>query len=77
MNIKKTSEEKFTNVSIPTSLFKKIKERIEGTEFKSVSDYLTYILEEILTENDEEKEPFSREDEEKIKARLKALGYLE
>lgn len=76
MNSKKASEEKFTNVPIPTSLFEKIKERIEGTEFKSVSDYLTYVVNEILTENDDE-ESVSEKDEKLIKERLRALGYIE
>ena len=76
MKPKKTSEEKFTNVPIPTSLFEKIKERIEGTEFKSVSDYLTYVIKEILTENDDE-ESVSEKDEKLIKERLRALGYIE
>lgn len=72
----KTQEKgKFTEVSIPTSIFEKIKERIKGTGFSSVSSYVTYVLKEVLSE--EEEEIFTKEDEEKIKARLKALGYIE
>jgi len=59
-------------VSIPTPLFKKVEERIKGTRFTSVSSYVTYVLREIVAE-----EPFSKEDEEKVKARLRALGYIE
>jgi len=58
---------------IPMSLFEKIKERLKGTGSYSVSDYVTYVLKEVLSEE----EVFSKEDEEKIKARLKALGYIE
>ncbi|RLI40665.1 CopG family transcriptional regulator, partial [Candidatus Bathyarchaeota archaeon] len=51
---------------------------IKGTGFSSVSGYVTYVLREVLSEEEEEeKEVFSKEDEEKIKARLKALGYIE
>jgi Arc/MetJ-type ribon-helix-helix transcriptional regulator len=72
-----TSErKKFTTISIPTPLFKKIKERIEGTGFTSVSSYVTYVLREIVAEKEEEEEPFTKEDEERIKARLRALGYI-
>ena len=74
---KKGGKEKFTEVLIPTSLFEKIRERIKGTGFSSVSGYVTYVLKEVLSEEEEEKEVFSKEDEEKIKARLKALGYIE
>ncbi len=70
-------EKKFTTVSIPTPLFKKIEERIKGTGFTSVSGYVTYVLREIVAEEEaEEEEPFSEEDEERVKERLRALGYL-
>ena len=70
-------EKKFTTVSIPTPLFKKIQERIKDTGFTSVSSYVTYVLREIVAEEDEEEgEPFSKEDEERVKERLRALGYL-
>lgn len=71
-------EKKFTSVSIPAPLFQKIKDRIEGTGFTSVSSYVTYVLREVIaTEEEEEEEPFTEEDEEKVKERLRALGYLE
>jgi|Deesub1362B_J571_1020462.scaffolds.fasta_scaffold00344_27 Arc/MetJ-type ribon-helix-helix transcriptional regulator len=70
-------KEKFAEVLIPTSLFNKIKERIKGTGFSSVSSYVTYVLKEVLSEEEEEKEVFTKEDEEKIKARLRALGYID
>jgi len=70
-------DKKYTTVSIPTPLFKKIEERIKGTGFTSVSSYVTYVLREIIAEDEEGDEPFSKEDEERVKARLRALGYLE
>lgn len=74
---KKTiKRKKFTTISIPTPLFKKVKDRIKGTGFTSVSSYVTYVLREIIAEKEEE-EPFTKEDEERIKARLRALGYID
>ncbi|MCR4410194.1 MAG: CopG family transcriptional regulator [Candidatus Saccharicenans sp.] len=70
-------EKEFTPVSIPTSLYKKIEEKIKGTEFSSVSSYVTKVLRESLSKNEENKEVFSAEEEEKIKERLKALGYID
>jgi len=73
-----TAQKKFTTVSIPTPLFQKIKKRIEKTGFTSVSSYVTYVLREIISEEvEEQEEPFSPEDEERVKQRLRALGYLE
>jgi len=68
--------EKYTTVSIPKILAEKIKKKIEKTGFSSVSDYVTYILREIISNTEEKKEAFSKEDEEKVKRRLKSLGYL-
>jgi len=75
---KKSKQKKFTTVSIPTPLFKKIEERIKDTGFTSVSSYVTYVLREIVAEEEEKtEEPFTKEDEERVKARLKALGYID
>jgi Arc/MetJ-type ribon-helix-helix transcriptional regulator len=73
---KVAEEEKFKTVSIPAALFERIEERIKGTDFTSVSGYVKYVLEEILSEG-EEKKSFAKEDEEQIKERLRALGYIE
>ena len=69
-------QEKFIKISIPTSLYKKIEERIKDTGFASVSSYVTYVLREVLSE-DEEEDVFTEEDEEKVKERLRSLGYLD
>ncbi|MBC7360734.1 MAG: CopG family transcriptional regulator [Candidatus Aminicenantes bacterium] len=70
-------EKEFTPVLIPTSLYKKIEEKIKGTEFSSVSSYITKVLRETLAKEEENKEVFTAEEEEKIKERLKALGYID
>ncbi|MFQ6108554.1 MAG: CopG family transcriptional regulator [Candidatus Aminicenantales bacterium] len=70
-------EKEFTSISIPTSLYKKIEERIKDTEFTSVSSYITKILRESLSKEEKAEQPLSKEDEEKVKERLKALGYID
>ena len=66
------------SVNIPKKLVEKIKKRIEGTGFDSVSSYIAYVLDEILSEMDDESDDkFSEEDEKKVKERLRALGYLD
>ncbi len=69
---------KYTTVSIPVSLYERIKDLIKDTGFKSVSDYVTYVLREIVAMHEAERssEPFTEEDVERIKQKLKALGYL-
>jgi Arc/MetJ-type ribon-helix-helix transcriptional regulator len=77
MCAEKDEKGKYTTVSIPTTLAEKIRQRIEGTGFSSISGYVTYVLRELIANMDEEEEAFSKEDEEKIKDRLRALGYLD
>jgi Arc/MetJ-type ribon-helix-helix transcriptional regulator len=74
-------DKKFTSVSIPIPLFKKVEARIKGTGFTSVSSYVAYVLREIIAEEESQEghdsQPFSKEDEERVKNRLRALGYID
>lgn len=69
-------KEEYGEIRIPKQLTKKIEERIKQTEFKSVEEYVTFVLEEVIKEEEPE-EVFSEEDEQKVKERLRALGYLD
>ncbi len=76
--IEQKEDKKYTTISIPTPLAEKIKNRIEGTGFTSLSSYVTYVLREVISGIEEEQEEaFTKEDEEKVKDRLRALGYLD
>jgi Arc/MetJ-type ribon-helix-helix transcriptional regulator len=71
---------KYTTVSIPKPLVKKIKERMKGTGFSSVSSYVTYVLRQVLSSIEEEEkssQAFSKEEEEMVKKRLRDLGYID
>ena len=70
------SEEK-KNVPIPAKLYDAIDQRVQETEFNSVEEYVTFVLEEVLKDDDEEEIAFTPEDEEEVKKRLRALGYLD
>jgi len=64
-------------IRIPRFLYEKIKKQVEeSSEFKSVEEYVIFVLEELLKEEGEEEAVYSPEEEEEIKRRLKALGYL-
>ena len=70
----------YTTVSIPKPLVEKIKERMKGTGFSSVSSYVTYVLRQILSSIEEEersKQAFTKEEEETVKQRLRDLGYID
>ena len=73
------SLQKYTTVSIPVSLSKRIEKLVQNkTGFKSISDYVTYVLREVVAmhETKDIPEPFTSRDIEEIKTRLKALGYI-
>jgi len=64
-------------VYIPEEIYNKIEQRVADTEFDSVDEYIAFVLAEVLKENDEEdRSAYSKEDEEEVKKRLRALGYL-
>lgn len=73
-----------TTISIPTALAEKIRDRCRGTGFNSLSDYITYVLRQVIsnvgkkeTKPKEKKETLSKRDEEIVKDRLRKLGYLD
>ncbi len=70
-------DKEFTSVSIPTSLHKQIEKAIQGTKFRSVSSYVAKVLRESLSKEEPSTAVFDKEEEEKVKERLKALGYID
>ena len=70
---------KYTTVSIPQPLHRKVERLIaKNPGFKSVSDYVTYVLREVVAMHESKltPAPFTSSDLAEIKQRLEALGYL-
>ena len=70
-------DKEYTPVEIPTDLYEKIEEKIKNTDVSSVANFITTLLKEKLAKDQEETDSLSSEDEEKVKERLKALGYMD
>jgi len=66
------SEDKVA-VMIPRELYTKVEEKIAGTSFTSVEEYLVLLLENEFPEEAE----YSEEEEALIRERLRKLGYIE
>jgi hypothetical protein len=58
-------KEETVSVSIPASLYKTLEKRIVGSSFA------------IAELSDQQTVPFSKEEEDKVRERLRALGYVE
>ena len=70
---------RYTTVSIPVTLYRRIRELIKDTGFTSVSQFVIYVLREVISSMEEEKlsgESISEEEKRRIIDRLKRLGYL-
>jgi len=67
----------YVTVRIPKNLYEEISKRVKESEgeFKDVEEYVTFVLNEVVREDDEEN-VYTPEEEEEIKKRLKQLGYL-
>jgi len=77
---KESHKVEYTTVSIPKPLAEKVKNRMLGTGFSSLSSYVTYILRQVISSIEDEeksKQAFSKEEEEKVKQRLRDLGYID
>ncbi len=69
------SEDK-VSIEISKQLYEKAKKFIkEQGGFSSVEELVEFLLQEVLTEEEGGKE-LSKEEEEKVKERLRALGYI-
>jgi len=72
--------EGFEDVEIPKDLTEKIREHCNEAGFDSVSDYVTYVLKQVVSKLELEKERSSekeREYDREVKEELKNLGYVD
>lgn len=65
-------------VEISKELVDEIQRRVDESvgEFSNVEEFIEFVLAEVLKE-DEPEQAYTPEEEEEIKKRLRALGYIE
>ena len=70
--------EKHVTVSISKKLYEEIGRRVKESrgEFRDVQEYIEFVLNELIKEDDETQSVYTPEEEEQIKKRLRKLGYL-
>ena len=69
--------EETVSVEISKELYDKVKKYIEENGgFSSVREFIEFIINEVLSTEEESSAGYTKEEEEKVKERLRALGYL-
>ena len=64
-------------IKIPRPLYDNLNQIIEGSGFNSVTEFIVYVLRDLLSSKTIRKEPtLSGKEIELVKSRLKSLGYL-
>lgn len=70
-------------IKIPRNLYNRISRIVVGSGFNSVTDFVVYVLRDLVSTSYEstkvkgiEKESLTKEEIEAIRKRLKSLGYL-
>ena len=75
----KVKNEKVT-IKIPRRLYLKIQEMIGESGFNSVTDFVVYVLRDVLSEtnsHEDHNEEFSPDELKALKQKLRNLGYLD
>lgn len=76
---KQKSKEPKVTIKIPRPLYNRIQELIEGAGFNSVTDFIVYVLRDLVTLGwgpGDAVESLTHEEIVRIRERLKGLGYL-
>lgn len=79
MPAKDSGKRRNVTLKIPGELYDKLAELIEGTGFRSVTEFATYVLRDVAAGGKLDRKPPGLSDSEvdAIRQRLRALGYIQ
>jgi hypothetical protein len=66
---------KSRTIEIPEEIAKALEARIHGSGFASVDAFVSFVLARLSEQPSSE--PFSEEDEKRLRERLRSLGYID
>ena len=64
-------------INVPKNLYLKTQKQLEGSDMQSVSEYLTFLLRLVISDEGLRDKEDPKKLEETLKKRLQALGYLD
>ena len=65
-----------TTIKLPTPLYRKISSLIEGAGYNSVTDFVVYVLRDVVGQCDADRKSPTEHEIEQTRQKLKNLGYL-
>jgi Arc/MetJ-type ribon-helix-helix transcriptional regulator len=63
-------------VKIPRPLYRKVQQVVDGSGFNSPTDFIVYVLRDLMGDAEEHPREFTQEELDGVKRKLKNLGYL-
>ncbi len=63
-------------VKIPRPLYRKVQQVVEDSGFNSPTDFIVYVLRDLMGEAEEHSHEFNQDELDEVKRKLKNLGYL-
>lgn len=63
-------------VKIPRPLYRKVQQVVEGSGFNSPTDFIVYVLRDLMGEAEDQGVDFDQSEIDDVKRKLKNLGYL-
>ena len=63
-------------VKIPRPLYRKVQLVVEESGFNSPTDFIVYVLRDLMGEAEEQPSEFTQEELDDVRRKLKNLGYL-
>ena len=63
-------------VKIPRPLYRKIQQVVDDSGFNSPTDFIVYVLRDLMGEAEEHANEFTQEELDDVRRKLKNLGYL-
>lgn len=73
--VRPVRESKVT-VKIPRPLYRRVQQVVEGSGFNSPTDFIVYVLRDLMGEAEEHPREFTQQELDDVKRKLKNLGYL-
>ena len=74
---RRTLEQTHCQIAFPEELYRKVEEKIAGSRFKSVQEYVVHVMREVMAAEEAGDDLLTEEQRAGIEKRLRDLGYLD